>query len=91
VPPRNIPDKTTLFSLQLYVPITEEIMPTILAIEASAEACSVALASGGRTFSRSLSEARSHSQSVLPMVDALMAEAELDWAKFCARSCIRVE
>ncbi|HEY6528875.1 MAG TPA: tRNA (adenosine(37)-N6)-threonylcarbamoyltransferase complex dimerization subunit type 1 TsaB [Cellvibrionaceae bacterium] len=51
-------------------------MSSILAIEASAEACSVALACGGQVYSRSVSRAKSHSQVILPIVDELFTEAD---------------
>jgi tRNA threonylcarbamoyladenosine biosynthesis protein TsaB len=50
-------------------------MTFILAIEASAEACSVALACGGQRYQRSFSQAKSHSMVILPMIDALFSEA----------------
>ncbi|UGQ48058.1 tRNA (adenosine(37)-N6)-threonylcarbamoyltransferase complex dimerization subunit type 1 TsaB [Massilia endophytica] len=50
-------------------------MPTILAIETSSELASCALLHGGRLFSRESSGVRTHSQSVLPMVQELLAEA----------------
>jgi tRNA threonylcarbamoyladenosine biosynthesis protein TsaB len=50
-------------------------MPTILAIETSSEMASCALLHGGRLFSRESSGVRTHSQSVLPMVQELLAEA----------------
>lgn len=53
-------------------------MASILAIEASAEACSVALVCHGRKFSKIISAAKSHASSVLPMVDELMAQARAE-------------
>ncbi len=50
-------------------------MLTILAIEASAEACSVALKCRGHVFSRTISRLKSHSLVILPAVDELLAEA----------------
>jgi tRNA threonylcarbamoyladenosine biosynthesis protein TsaB len=50
-------------------------MSSILAIEASAEACSVALACQGRRYQRSFSQAKSHSLAILPMVDELFTDA----------------
>lgn len=50
-------------------------MTAILAIEASAEACSVALECSGRRFHNSVSQAKSHSLVILPMIDTLLATA----------------
>lgn len=50
-------------------------MPTILAIETSSELASCALLEGGTVISRESSGVRTHSQSVLPMVQELLAEA----------------
>ncbi|MET0321678.1 MAG: tRNA (adenosine(37)-N6)-threonylcarbamoyltransferase complex dimerization subunit type 1 TsaB, partial [Duganella sp.] len=48
---------------------------TIIAIETSSEAASVALLRGDAVISRVSSGVRTHSQSVLPMVQELLAEA----------------
>jgi tRNA threonylcarbamoyladenosine biosynthesis protein TsaB len=48
---------------------------TIIAIETSSEAASVALLRGASVTSRVSSGVRTHSQSVLPMVQELLAEA----------------
>lgn len=50
-------------------------MPTILAIETSSELASCALLSGDTLLSRSSSGVRTHSQTILPMVQELLAEA----------------
>ncbi|HMW49609.1 MAG TPA: tRNA (adenosine(37)-N6)-threonylcarbamoyltransferase complex dimerization subunit type 1 TsaB [Cellvibrionaceae bacterium] len=50
-------------------------MLTILAIEASAEACSVALTFRGLVFARTINRLKSHSLVILPAVDELLAEA----------------
>jgi tRNA threonylcarbamoyladenosine biosynthesis protein TsaB len=50
-------------------------MPTILAIETSSEMASCALLRGEEVFARSSSGVRTHSQSVLPMIQELLAEA----------------
>ena len=47
----------------------------LLAIETSTEACSVALTHHGRTLERSEIAPRRHAELVLPMADALLAEA----------------
>lgn len=50
-------------------------MPTILAIETSSELASVALLHGEAVLSRQSTGVRTHSASVLPMVQELLAEA----------------
>ena len=50
-------------------------MPIILAIETSSELASCALLHGDQVLSRSSSGVRTHSQSVLPMIQELLAEA----------------
>jgi tRNA threonylcarbamoyladenosine biosynthesis protein TsaB len=50
-------------------------MPTILAIETSSELASCALLAGDHVLARSTSGVRTHSQSVLPMVQELLREA----------------
>ena len=52
-------------------------MPIILAIETSSELASCALLSGATVLTRESSGVRTHSQSVLPMVQELLAEAGL--------------
>ncbi|MET0858398.1 MAG: tRNA (adenosine(37)-N6)-threonylcarbamoyltransferase complex dimerization subunit type 1 TsaB [Telluria sp.] len=50
-------------------------MPKILAIETSSELASCALLTGDTLLARSSSGVRTHSQSILPMVQELLAEA----------------
>ncbi|HJV03510.1 MAG TPA: tRNA (adenosine(37)-N6)-threonylcarbamoyltransferase complex dimerization subunit type 1 TsaB [Burkholderiaceae bacterium] len=50
-------------------------MPTILAIETSSELASCALLRDGAVIARASSGVRTHSQSILPMVQELLAEA----------------
>ena len=50
-------------------------MPIILAIETSSELASCALLRGDLVISRDSSGVRTHSQSILPMVQSLLAEA----------------
>jgi len=50
-------------------------MPIILAIETSSELASCALLRGDDVLARSSSGVRTHSQSVLPMIQELLAEA----------------
>ncbi|WP_426109635.1 tRNA (adenosine(37)-N6)-threonylcarbamoyltransferase complex dimerization subunit type 1 TsaB [Massilia sp. PWRC2] len=52
-------------------------MPTILAIETSSELASCALLHQGVLTSRESSGVRTHSQSILPMVQALLGDAGL--------------
>jgi tRNA threonylcarbamoyladenosine biosynthesis protein TsaB len=56
-------------------------MPTILAIETSSELASCALLNGDRLAWRASSGVRTHSHSVLPMVQELLAEAGLRLAE----------
>jgi tRNA threonylcarbamoyladenosine biosynthesis protein TsaB len=51
------------------------LMPTILALETSSELASCALLHGGRLTLRSADGVRTHSASLLPMVQELLAEA----------------
>lgn len=55
-------------------------MPIILAIETSSELASCALMDGERVAWRESSGVRTHSQSVLPMVQELLAEAGIQLA-----------
>jgi tRNA threonylcarbamoyladenosine biosynthesis protein TsaB len=50
-------------------------MPNILAIETSSETASCALLRGDAVISRVSNGVRTHSQSVLPMIQELLAEA----------------
>ncbi|RZI41938.1 tRNA (adenosine(37)-N6)-threonylcarbamoyltransferase complex dimerization subunit type 1 TsaB [Herbaspirillum sp. HC18] len=52
-------------------------MPTILAIETSSELASVALLHNGQLISHEAAGVQTHSQTVLPMVQALLAQAGL--------------
>jgi len=56
------------------------LMSTILAIETSSELASCALLRGDAVLSRESSGVRTHSQSILPMVQELLAEAGLSLA-----------
>ncbi|HWJ95648.1 MAG TPA: tRNA (adenosine(37)-N6)-threonylcarbamoyltransferase complex dimerization subunit type 1 TsaB [Telluria sp.] len=59
-------------------------MPIILAIETSSELASCALLDGERVAWRESSGVRTHSQSVLPMVQELLAEAGIQLADCAA-------
>ena len=50
-------------------------MPSVLAIESSYEVASVALRSGDRLWSRQVDGVQSYSQSLLPMIQAVLADA----------------
>ena len=52
-------------------------MTTILAVDTSTEACSVALQIGGETIAKFADEPRSHSRLLMPMVQQVLAEAEI--------------
>lgn len=52
-------------------------MPNILAIETSSEIASVALLHHGQLISHEAAGVQTHSQTVLPMVQALLTQAEL--------------
>ena len=56
-------------------------MPLILAIETSSETASCALLNGATVLSRESSGVRTHSQSILPMVQELLAEAGVSLAQ----------
>ena len=56
-------------------------MPLILAIETSSETASCALLHGATLLSRESSGVRTHSQSILPMVQELLAEAGVTLAE----------
>src|ERR1043165_8137558 len=55
-------------------------MSLILAIETSSELASCALLAGERLFTRASSGVRTHSAQVLPMVQELLAEAQVKLA-----------
>jgi tRNA threonylcarbamoyladenosine biosynthesis protein TsaB len=55
-------------------------MPIILAIETSSELASCALLNGDTIVARESSGVRTHSQSILPMVQELLAESQLKLA-----------
>ncbi|MET3131286.1 tRNA threonylcarbamoyladenosine biosynthesis protein TsaB [Oxalobacteraceae bacterium GrIS 1.11] len=59
-------------------------MPTILAIETSSELASCALLRGAVVSSRASSGVRTHSQSILPMVQSLLEEAGITLADCAA-------
>jgi tRNA threonylcarbamoyladenosine biosynthesis protein TsaB len=52
-------------------------MTTILAVDTSTEACSVALQIGDKTIVKFADEPRSHSRLLMPMVQEVLAEAEI--------------
>ena len=52
-------------------------MTTILAVDTSTEACSVALQIGDKTIAKFADEPRSHSRLLMPMVHQVLAEAEI--------------
>ena len=51
-------------------------MTTILAVDTSTEACSVALQIGSETIAQYADEPRSHSRLLMPMVQQVLAEAQ---------------
>ena len=51
--------------------------PTLLAIDTATEVCSVALARGDRIIERAEPVGQKHSERILPMVDALLREADV--------------
>lgn len=56
-------------------------MPTILALETSTELASAALLHGEQLFARESSGVQTHSQSILPMVQDLLAQAGITLAQ----------
>ena len=52
-------------------------MTTILAVDTSTEACSVALQIGDKTIAKFVDEPRSHSRLLMPMVQQVLAEAQI--------------
>ncbi len=59
-------------------------MTTLLAIETSADACSVAIRHKGECLSRHELVPRSHTKTILPMTEALLAEAGLSLSSLSA-------
>jgi tRNA threonylcarbamoyladenosine biosynthesis protein TsaB len=59
-------------------------MPTILAIETSSELASAALLHNGQVIARETAGVQTHSQTLLPMVQAVLAEAGLALAQCAA-------
>ncbi len=49
----------------------------LLAIDTATEACSAALLAGSRVIARYMEAERGHAEQILPMVDALLAEARI--------------
>ena len=56
-------------------------MPTILAIDTSAELASTALLHGDRVLSRESSGVHTHSQTILPLVQSVLHEAGISLAQ----------
>lgn len=56
-------------------------MSTIIAIETSSELASAALLVGDQTLTREVSGVQTHSQTVLPMVQSLLAQAGISLAR----------
>lgn len=52
-------------------------MSTILAVDTSSEACSIALLKDGKVFAEFIEAPRQHTQRLLPMIDALLREQQL--------------
>ena len=52
-------------------------MTTILAVDTSTEACSVALQIGDKTIAKFADQPRSHSRLLMPMVQQVLAEAQI--------------
>ena len=55
-------------------------MPTLLALDTATDACSVALWVNGKSYERFDVVPRRHSDLILPMIDALLAEANASLA-----------
>lgn len=53
-------------------------MPTILSIETSSDLASAALLHGNNVFERVSSGVKTHSQSIIPMVQSVLAQAEIE-------------
>jgi len=60
--------------------VTQPLLPTILAIDTAADVCSVALLRAGEITERSERVGHRHSERVLPMVEAMLADAEIELA-----------
>lgn len=56
-------------------------MPTIIAIEASSEIASAALLCGDQLIARATTGVQTHSQSILPMVQSVLAQAGIGLAQ----------
>ncbi len=64
-------------------------MTKMIAIDSSTEACSVALAIGGQSFSRFELAPRRHAELLLPMVDSLLKEADISLVDLdCVACCV---
>jgi len=57
--------------------VSPNVQPTLLAIDTATEVCSVALARGERITERAETVGQKHSERILPMVDALLREADM--------------
>ncbi len=64
-------------------------MSAILSIDTTTEACSVALATGSGVITREAIVRRGHSQHVLDMVTAVLAEAQMGLGGLAAIACCR--
>ena len=63
-------------------------MSSIIALDASSEACSVSLKlSSGQIFTRISDEPRAHAAKLLPFIDQLLAEASLSFKEIGAIAC----
>ena len=60
---------------------SHEMTSSLLAIDASTEACTVAFGSGDRVVYRYSEQPRRHTELILPMVDEVLAEAGVDLAQ----------
>ncbi|MFT4045905.1 MAG: tRNA (adenosine(37)-N6)-threonylcarbamoyltransferase complex dimerization subunit type 1 TsaB [Solimonas sp.] len=59
----------------------------LLALDTATEACSAAVLVGGRTLARFETAGRSHTEKLVPMVQALLAEAGLGYAQLDGYVC----
>ncbi|ABV37135.1 conserved hypothetical protein [Shewanella sediminis HAW-EB3] len=50
---------------------------TVLALDTCTESCSAALISGGKIYSEQVDAPREHSQRILPMVDSVLSQANI--------------